>query len=41
MIAVKEERGKGYAREALKLVEAFAAVYYHKTEIIAKIKLDN
>jgi diamine N-acetyltransferase len=41
MIALKSERGKGYAKEALKLVEAFAFVYYHKNEIIAKIKDDN
>lgn len=31
MIAVKEERGKGYAREALDLIEAFALIYYKKT----------
>lgn len=41
MIAAKEERGKGHAREALKLAEAFAFLYYNKSEIIAKIKEDN
>ena len=38
MIAVKSERGKGYAKEALRLVEAFSVVYYGRSEIIAKIK---
>jgi len=31
MIAVKEERGKGYARETLRMIETFARVYYKKT----------
>ena len=30
MIALKEERGKGYAREVLKIIEAFALIYYGK-----------
>lgn len=41
MIAPKQYRGKGYAREVLALVEAFARVYYGRTEIDAKIKDDN
>lgn len=41
MIAVEQERGKGYARQALRLIEAFAFLIYKKTEIIAKIKEDN
>jgi RimJ/RimL family protein N-acetyltransferase len=41
MIALKSERGKGYAKEALSLIESFARVYYSKDQIIAKIKDDN
>ncbi len=41
MIARRDHRGKGLAREALTLVEAFARVQYDRNEIIAKIKDDN
>lgn len=41
MIALRSERGKGYAKEAMNMVEAFALVYYQRSEIIAKIKDDN
>jgi RimJ/RimL family protein N-acetyltransferase len=41
MIARRDHRGKGFAREVLILVEAFARVQYGRNEIIAKIKDDN
>lgn len=41
MIAVKDQRGKGYAREAIEAVQMFALGVYSRDTIIAKIKDDN